>query len=202
MILEIKDRLTIRECFNHFGVSLPARRNPVIRCCFHDEKTGSLKLYEDQGRFYCYGCGAYGDVIDAAARLLGTEPSAARSYLIAMLGLEDKALSSSRPRLSEAQQFRRLRAHVERISLQAERFDIPKVPAMEAYLVHVFSLKEDLDRRFKDAATKLELLAYLGELTDWREWAQSIMEGAWRYWTDRAMEYLSASLSNTSLTNE
>lgn len=34
-------------------------------CCpFHEEKTPSCVIYEDQNSFYCYGCGKGGSVID------------------------------------------------------------------------------------------------------------------------------------------
>ena len=32
-------------------------------CCpFHDEKTPSCKINDDLGSFYCFGCGAKGDI--------------------------------------------------------------------------------------------------------------------------------------------
>lgn len=52
-------------------------------CCFHDDSTPSLKIYTKDNSFYCFGCGAGGNVIsfvmkqdslgfiDATRRLLG-----------------------------------------------------------------------------------------------------------------------------------
>lgn len=41
-----------------------------MACCpFHEDRHPSLKLNEDY--FYCFGCGAKGDVIDFTARLYG-----------------------------------------------------------------------------------------------------------------------------------
>ena len=31
-------------------------------CPFHEEKTPSCKINDDQGSFYCFGCGAKGDI--------------------------------------------------------------------------------------------------------------------------------------------
>jgi len=45
----------------------PATRAGYIRCPFHREDTPSCKLYEHS--FYCFGCGAGGDVIDFVMRL-------------------------------------------------------------------------------------------------------------------------------------
>ena len=44
-------------CFYGFK---PNRGN-YIPCPFHSEKTASMRLYSDN--FYCYGCGAGGDMI-------------------------------------------------------------------------------------------------------------------------------------------
>ena len=38
-------------------------------CPFHDEAEGSFTVYEDSQRFYCFGCGAGGDVLDFIQRV-------------------------------------------------------------------------------------------------------------------------------------
>ncbi len=43
------------------GIHNPKR---MIRCCFHKDKTPSLKLYENSNRFVCFGCGTKGSPID------------------------------------------------------------------------------------------------------------------------------------------
>ena len=40
-------------------------------CPFHDETEGSFTVYEDSQRFYCFGCGAGGDVLDFVRRIEG-----------------------------------------------------------------------------------------------------------------------------------
>ena len=195
MIREIKARMTIRECFYHFGVGLPDRRNPVIRCCFHDEKTGSLKVYEDQGTFHCFGCQAHGDVVDAAELFMNTDTAGAVKHLSQHLGLDGQAPVPSQ-QLSEQQQLQRLRQHVRRKSIEVERFDVPKHPVMESVLVYVYGEKEEIDMNFKGAdSSKQELLAYVSELEAWHTWAHSILRGAWSYWTERAMASLRAQAS-------
>ncbi len=47
-------------------------RNDMINCLFHDDRTPSMKLYHDH--FYCFGCGAHGDVIAFTAKLFGLSP--------------------------------------------------------------------------------------------------------------------------------
>ena len=61
----IKAAVTVRQAAEHYG--LKVSRNNMVCCPFHDDRIPSMKLNEDY--FYCFGCGAKGDVIDFVARL-------------------------------------------------------------------------------------------------------------------------------------
>lgn len=50
-----------------------ARHGNMFRCLFHEDSTPSMKVY-DNGTFYCFGCGKWGDVGDILAYFLGCEP--------------------------------------------------------------------------------------------------------------------------------
>lgn len=63
----IKDRLTIREVLLHYGYE--PNRAKFICCPFHNEKTPSMKIYEQD--FHCFGCGEHGDVISFVQKLFG-----------------------------------------------------------------------------------------------------------------------------------
>ena len=57
-----------------------------MTCCpFHEDRHPSLKLNEDY--FFCFGCGASGDVIDFTARLFGISPKDATEKLAADFGI-------------------------------------------------------------------------------------------------------------------
>lgn len=57
-------------------------------CCpFHSEKTPSFRVYPGAGGFYCFGCGAGGDVVTFAERLFGLKPVDAAKRLDADFGL-------------------------------------------------------------------------------------------------------------------
>ena len=63
----IKAAVTPMQAAEHYGLrGLP---NGMTCCPFHEDRHPSLKLNEDF--FYCFGCGASGDVIDFTARLFG-----------------------------------------------------------------------------------------------------------------------------------
>ncbi|MDD7259789.1 MAG: CHC2 zinc finger domain-containing protein [Eubacteriales bacterium] len=63
----IKAAVKPRQAAEHYGLRvLP---NDMTYCPFHKDRHPSMKLNEDY--FFCFGCGASGDVIDFAARLFG-----------------------------------------------------------------------------------------------------------------------------------
>ncbi len=59
----------------------------MVRCPFHDDRTPSMKLYDDH--YYCFGCHAHGDVTDLTAGLLSLRPWEAARRLAADFGVED-----------------------------------------------------------------------------------------------------------------
>ena len=73
----VKQSVTPRQAASFYG--LKPDRNGMCRCPFHDDHTPSLKLYDDH--FYCFGCGASGDVIDLTGKLLRLSPKEAADRL-------------------------------------------------------------------------------------------------------------------------
>lgn len=55
--------------FIGLGVTTGTLRRAL--CPFHEEDTPSFTLYPEQGRFFCYGCGAWGDAFDLRNRRYG-----------------------------------------------------------------------------------------------------------------------------------
>lgn len=62
----VKQTVTTRQAAERYGIRV--ERNGMCRCPFHDDSTPSMKL---DRRYYCFGCGATGDVIDFVSRLRG-----------------------------------------------------------------------------------------------------------------------------------
>ena len=60
-------------------------RNLVGLCPFHGEKTPSFTLYPETSSFYCFGCGAGGDVITFIKRIENLD------YIDAVRFLADRA---------------------------------------------------------------------------------------------------------------
>ncbi len=64
---EIVRLVSPREALELYGIEVSSKGFAL--CPFHSEKTASLKVYQDS--FYCFGCGASGDVINLVQKLFG-----------------------------------------------------------------------------------------------------------------------------------
>ena len=82
----VKATGTPRMAAERYG--LPVRQGSMICCPFHDDRTPSLKLNEDY--FYCFGCGAHGDVIALTAQLFDLPPAEAAKKLAADFGITEQ----------------------------------------------------------------------------------------------------------------
>ena len=65
----IKAAVTTRMAAENYGLKVSP--SGMALCPFHDDHHPSLKLDK---RYYCFGCGEQGDVIDFTARYLGVSP--------------------------------------------------------------------------------------------------------------------------------
>lgn len=112
----VKQSVTTRQAAKHFGIR--AGRNGMCRCPFHADRNPSMKV---DRRYYCFGCGATGDVIDFVSRLEGISPKEAALLLARAFSVpyEDKGppgRSRPRPRQeSPEQQFKRMERHCFRV---------------------------------------------------------------------------------------
>ena len=79
----VKAAVTPRMAAERYG--LPIQQGGMVCCPFHADRTPSMKLNEDY--FYCFGCGATGDVIDLAARLFDLSKYEAVQKLAADFGI-------------------------------------------------------------------------------------------------------------------
>lgn len=66
----VKSAVTVKQAAEHYGCKV--NRGDMICCPFHDDRHPSMKLNRDY--FYCFSCGATGDVIDFVARLFVHTP--------------------------------------------------------------------------------------------------------------------------------
>ena len=80
----VKHSVTVKQAAEHYGFEV--NRGDMICCPFHDDRHPSMKLNRDY--FYCFGCGATGDVIDFVARLFGLSSYEAAKKLAYDFGID------------------------------------------------------------------------------------------------------------------
>ena len=111
----VKQSVTVREAAQMYGIEV--NRSGMACCPFHDDKNPSMKLNEEY--FYCFGCGATGDVIDFTARLYNLSPKEAAEKLAQDFGLVYDSQAPPRRRYvrqkTEAQKFKEDRDHAFRV---------------------------------------------------------------------------------------
>ena len=152
----VKQSVTVREAAERYGIEV--KRGGMACCPFHDDKNPSMKLNEEY--FYCFGCGATGDVIDLTVRLYNLSPKEAAEKLAQDFGLIYDSQAPPRRRYvrlkTEAQKFQENRDHAFRIL--ADYFHLlrkweagytPKTP------------EEPMHPRFLEAVQQKNYIGYL-----------------------------------------
>ena len=78
----LKQSITTRQAAENFGI--PVNSRGMVICPFHDDHNPSMKVDDN---FYCFGCGATGDVITFTSRLLGISNASAARQLARDFGI-------------------------------------------------------------------------------------------------------------------
>ena len=151
----VKQTVTTRQAAERYGIRV--ERNGMCRCLFHEDKTPSMKL---DRRYYCFGCGVTGDVIDFVSRLRGIGSKEAAILLAQDFAIpyEDSAGKTNRPRQQnpDEQNYQHMERYCSRVLLD--------------YYQLLCRWKEDYapqtpengyHPRFVEALQKLSLVEYL-----------------------------------------
>ena len=142
----------------HYG--LEVNHSGMTCCPFHNDRNPSLKLNEDY--YYCFGCGAHGDVIDLTAKLFKESNYEAAKRLITDFGIstgegwEPIRRQSKTPLLQEFQQeyalcVRIMTDYLYQLKQWKERY-VPKTP------------EEEMDDRFVEACLMLNSIEYMTDI--------------------------------------
>ena len=87
-VQKIKERLGIEEIASSYIKLERAGANLKARCPFHNEKTPSFFLSPDRGTYYCFGCGASGDIFTFVEEFEGLDFKGALKMLAERAGVE------------------------------------------------------------------------------------------------------------------
>lgn len=113
----VKQSVTTRQAAERYGIRV--ERNGMCRCPFHDDSTPSMKL---DRRYYCFGCGATGDVIDFVSRLRGIGSKEAAILLAQDFAIpyENGAGKTSKPRQqnTDEQNYQHMERYCFRVLLE------------------------------------------------------------------------------------
>ena len=154
----IKAAISVKQAAEHYG--LKAGRNGMACCPFHNDRHPSLKLNEDY--FFCFGCGAKGDVIEFVARLFDLSSYEAAQKLAADFGFDPKpptAAALPKPKHPCIRQFREDKMLCFRVLTDY-------LHLLEDWKVRYAPKTPDdaLDDRFVEACQMLDYIEYLADI--------------------------------------
>ena len=171
MYESIKAAVTARQAAESFG--LPVHRTGMAACPFHEDHTPSLQL---DPRYYCFGCGATGDVIAFTARLLGISNHDAVQTLAERFGIQPESQAVITPKIKPAVPLRTLEQRCLFALVQYERLlrfwkkqYAPQAPEesfhdrfvdgcqWESFIAHLIDEMMDADPRRRKQAVELLL---------------------------------------------
>ena len=164
----VKNSVTVKQAAEHYGYKV--NRGDMICCPFHDDRHPSMKLNRDY--FYCFGCGATGDVIDFVARLFGLSSYEAAKKLAHDFGIDpDKppaAVALKKP-YPLARAFRNDEMYCQRVLCDylhlLEHWKIEYAPQ---------SPEDELDDRFVEASQMIDYVEYLLDILMFAELEQRV----------------------------
>jgi DNA primase len=84
---KIKERLSIEEVVSSYIKLIRAGANLKAKCPFHNEKTPSFFISPDRGTYYCFGCGASGDIFTFVEEFEGLDFKGALKMLADRAGV-------------------------------------------------------------------------------------------------------------------
>ena len=149
----VKAAVPLRQAAETYGLTVS--RNGMTCCPFHEDKHPSLKLNEDY--FFCFGCGASGDVIDFTARLFGISLKDAAEKLTADFGISADikpiAIRQNPSRLDELRCRRALTDYLHLLKKWKTCY-APKTP------------EDSLDDRFVESCQQYDRIVGLLEMLD------------------------------------
>ena len=114
-ISELKARNDIEEVISSYVNVKRRGRNLVGLCPFHSEKTPSFTVYPDSQSFYCFGCGAGGDVVTFVIKIENLD------YIEAVKSLAQRA-GPAMPEDGYDDSYAKLKTRVLEINRETARF--------------------------------------------------------------------------------
>lgn len=170
---DIRNTVSIRQAFERYGIDI--NNHGYAICPFHNEKTGSLKVYDKT--FYCYGCGVGGDIVTLVMRLndisfpnaiakinedfLLNLPIGRRVTVGESRKYRIRCAEVDKQRKKENKRREEKRAEYDKLVCEYERLD-------RNYRQLIPVDGQPMDSRFAEACHRREYIGYLLDNFDWR----------------------------------
>lgn len=166
----VKATVNLREAADYYG--LKQNKNHMVCCPFHNDRHPSMKLNEDY--FYCFGCGATGDVIELVSRLFGLSAYEAAQKLAYDFGIDpDKppaVAALQKPKYQLVKAFREDELYCQRVLCDylhlLEDWKVRYAPT---------SPEDELDDRFVEACQMMDYIEHLLDFFTVAELEQRVM---------------------------
>ena len=114
-IYELKQSNPIDSVMSGYVGLIRRGRNSVCLCPFHSEKSPSCTVYHENDSFYCFGCGAGGDVITFIMKIENLDYAEAVKFLADRAGM-------TMPDDGGSSQFAQIKSRVLEINRTAARY--------------------------------------------------------------------------------
>ena len=125
---ELKNTYSMKDVIGKYG--LFPNRAGFVSCPFHyGDHTASLKIYKDS--FYCFGCGASGDIFDFVMRMERCDFKTAFGILG---GTYQKPTFSSRLAIYESQKKMQMREKEKQREEDIKSLNIAKINLLQDFL--------------------------------------------------------------------
>jgi len=85
---QIKERLPVTDVLSSYITLIPAGKQFKAKCPFHNERTASFSISPERGLYYCFGCGAKGDIFTFVQQFEGVDFNGALKILAERAGVE------------------------------------------------------------------------------------------------------------------
>ena len=152
---EIKKTYSMRDILDRYGIR-PDRAG-FIRCPFHKEKTASMKIYQDS--YYCFGCGAHGDIFDFVSEM---EDITFQEAFFELGGTYEQKKETFGERMA------RYHARKERDRRQRQEEDLKEQRRINNELIDIYrdclTLAAPFSDLWEDSYNKLQYQLYLHEI--------------------------------------
>ena len=155
----IKAAVSVKQAAEHYG--LKVGRDGMACCPFHNDRHPSLKLNDEY--FFCFGCGAKGDVIDFVARLFDLSSYEAAQRMAADFGINTEqgqpVTAPLKPKHPYIRQFRE-------DEMLCFRVLTDSLHLLEDWKVRYAPKTPDnaLDDRFVEACQMIDYIEYLADI--------------------------------------